>query len=146
MTSNKVKLKIVSQHRQININGINLEFEQWTPEIDKSVLTSFDIGIMPMPDTKWTRGKCAFKAILYMSVGIPCVSSPVGVTVDIIKDGINGFLADSIDEWKDKLSALIESQNLRTETGENGRKTVEEKYSVKANEPKFLEVLNRIKD
>ncbi|OGW74682.1 MAG: hypothetical protein A2Z72_05405 [Omnitrophica bacterium RBG_13_46_9] len=117
----------------------------WSLENEIGALQNFDIGIMPMPDTKWTRGKCAFKAILYMSVGIPCVSSPVGVTADLIKDGVNGFLAGSADAWKKKLSMLIESPDLRERIGRNARETAVNEYSVKANVPKFLEVLNRVK-
>ncbi len=129
-----------------SVNGIEKLFQStpWLLEGEIEGLRSFDIGIMPMPDNKWTRGKCGFKAILYMSMGIPCVCSPVGMNKEIITDGIDGFLAYSEDEWIKKLSLLIESITLRKRIGLAGRKTVEEKYSLKVNTPRFLEILKSI--
>lgn len=127
------------------VNGLtNLESKNWSLKDEKEDVKSFDIGIMPMPDNEWTRGKCGFKAILYMSMGIPCVCSPVGVNKEIIADGINGFLAHTQEEWIEKLSLLIESPDLRKRIGEAGRLTVEKRYSIKANFPKFIEVLNTV--
>ncbi len=116
----------------------------WLQDEELADLRSFDIGLMPMPDNEWTQGKCGFKAILYMSMGIPCVCSPVGVNKEIIKDGVNGFLANTEEEWLNKLSLLIESRELRTKIGLEGRKTVEEKYSLKVNAPKLLEVIRKV--
>ena len=109
----------------------------------KKDLRTFDIGIMPMPDNKCTRGKCGFKAILYMSMAIPCVCSAVGVNKEIITDGVNGYLADTDDEWAEKLSLLISSPELRKRIGVEGRRIVEEKYSLRVNAPKFLDILFR---
>ena len=114
--------------------------KRWTLKDEIEDLKTFDIGIMPMPDNEWTKGKCGFKAILYMSMAIPCVSSPVGVNKEIITDGVNGFLADKEDEWIKKLSLLIKDPSLRQKLGLAGRKTIEERYSVKVNAPKFLEL------
>jgi glycosyltransferase involved in cell wall biosynthesis len=116
----------------------------WSLDNEPAVLQGFDIGIMPMPDTKWTRGKCAFKAILYMSVGIPCVSSPVGMNREVITDGVNGFLASSPGEWIEKLSTLIESRALRKTMGERGREMAVEKYSVKAHAPGMMNIVNKV--
>jgi glycosyltransferase involved in cell wall biosynthesis len=99
---------------------------------------------MPMPDTDWTRGKCGFKALLYMSVGLPSVCSPVGITTDIIQDGQSGYLATTTDEWVEKLSRLIEDETLRREIGLAGRTAVVEKYSVHAQAPRLLDVLERV--
>ena len=87
--------------------------------------------------------ECGFKAILYMSMGIPCVCSPVGVNKEIIVDGINGFLANSEEEWIEKLSCLIRDPELRGRFGEAGRSTVIDKYSLKSNAPKYLDILKR---
>jgi glycosyltransferase involved in cell wall biosynthesis len=128
-----------------SINGVpNIKSQKWSMEKELRDLEGFDIGIMPMPDNEWTKGKCGFKAILYMSMGIPCVCSPVGVNKEIITDGVNGFLADSDEEWIEKLSMLIENPGLRQRLGSAGRITVEEEYSVKVNVPKFLEVLEKV--
>ena len=99
-----------------------------------------------MPDNKWTRGKCGFKAILFMSLGIPVVCSSVGANRQIIQDGVNGFLAESEDDWIRKLSLVIENQEFRQKMGLAGRKTVEEKYSLKVNSPIFLKVLKSVYD
>lgn len=120
-----------------------LNCKKWSLETERNDLRKFDIGIMPMPDNEWTKGKCGFKAILYMSMGIPTVCSAVGVNTKIIKDGVNGFLANSDKEWIEKLSLLIEDSALRFRMGMAGRHTVEEEYSLKVNAPSFLEVLEK---
>jgi glycosyltransferase involved in cell wall biosynthesis len=121
----------------------NVISKPWSLEEERADLSTFDIGIMPMDDNLWTKGKCGFKAILYMSMGIPCVSSPVGVNNNIIQDGISGFLARDEDDWFNKLSSLIEDGGLRIKIGAAGRKVVEEKYSVKANVKKVLDVITK---
>lgn len=138
-----IKIKVIGG--SFHINGLtNVISQPWSLATEIESLKAFDIGIMPMPDNDWTRGKCGFKAILYMSIAIPCVSSPVGVNKEVIQDGSNGFLASSDEEWLDKLSLLIQSPQLRKKIGSLGRKTVEEKYSVKANAPNFLEVIKKV--
>lgn len=137
-----IEFKIIGG--EFHIPGLNnIKNQVWSLDSEIEDLQSFDVGIMPMPDNAWTRGKCGFKAILYMSLGIPCLCSPVGVNKEIIKGGMNGFLADSDKEWVEKLSLLIDDPDLRQRIGMAGRKTVEERYSVKVNAPKFLEVLKR---
>jgi len=127
------------------INGLSgVISKPWSLAEEIEDLKGFDIGIMPMPDNEWTKGKCGFKAILYMSMGIPCVCSPVGMNNEIITDGINGFLANSEEEWIEKLSRLIKDPGLRKRLGGAGRKTVEDKYSLKANAPKYIEVLKKV--
>lgn len=122
----------------------NLISKQWLLNEEIEDLKTFDIGIMPMSDNQWTRGKCGFKAILYMSMGISTICSRVGMNKEIITDGMNGFLADTQEEWIDKFSLLIENPQLRKNIGSAGRETVEEKYSLKINAPKFLEILNEV--
>jgi len=124
----------------------NITSKEWSLESEKDYLKGFDIGIMPVPDNEWTRGKCGFKAILYMGMGIPTICSPVGMNKEIIEDGVNGFLAYSQEEWTEKLSLLIKDSDLRKRIGSAGRRTVEEKYSVKINAPKLLAVLNKVYD
>jgi len=124
-----------------NLN--NLIFKRWSLNEEQADLQNFDIGIMPMPDNAWTRGKCGFKAILYMAVGIPVVCSPVGVNREIINDGINGFFAETDNGWIEKLSLLIEDAGLRNKIGLAGRKTIEEKYSIKVNAPKFIGIIHK---
>lgn len=137
-----VELRIVGgSYRPAGLSRVSLQ--RWRLATELRDLHSFDIGIMPMPDTDWTRGKCGFKTLLYMSVGLPSVCSPVGVTTDIIQDGANGFLATSTEEWVEKLSRLIEDAALRHEIGMAGRRSVEEKYSLHAQAPRLLDVIER---
>lgn len=119
-------------------NAINIP---WSMDNEIKELKTFDIGIMPMPDNGWTRGKCGFKLIIYMSMGIPCVCSPVGVNKEIIRDGVNGYCAGSQNEWIEKLSMLVKDPVIRRKIGSAGRKTVEERYSVRVNAPRLLGVI-----
>jgi glycosyltransferase involved in cell wall biosynthesis len=124
------------------IEGLtNIISKPWSLDEEIEDLESFDIGIMPIPDNEWTKGKCGFKAILCMSKGIPCVCSPVGVNKEIIIDGKNGFLAVTKEDWIKKLSLLVENEELSRRIGADGRLTVEEKFSLKVNAPKLFEVL-----
>ena len=97
---------------------------------------------MPLPDDKWSRGKCGFKGLQCMALELPVVMSPVGVNKEIIDDGKNGFLASTNDEWMEKLSALIDSEELRREMGKNARQTVEERFSVTAWADKVVETFD----
>jgi len=138
-----VRFKVVGGN--FSINGLSCVISKpWSPDQELDDLSTFDIGIMPMPDNDWTKGKCGFKAILYMSMGIPCVCSPVGMNNEIIRDGVNGFLADNQEEWVSKLSFLIGDFKLRRKIGEEARRTVEEKYSLKVNAPKYLKVIKNV--
>lgn len=105
----------------------------WLPETEVEDLRQFDVGIMPLPDDEWARGKCGLKGLQYMALGIPTIMSPVGVNSDIIQHGENGFLAASEGEWLDCLSRLLDSPTLRRKVGEAGRATVQERFSVTAN-------------
>lgn len=140
-----LKFKIIGGH--FSFNGLsNITSVAWSESGEESELLSLDIGIMPMPDNEWTKGKCGFKAILYMSMGLPCVCADVGANKDIIEDGVNGYLASGEDEWVNKLTLLAESAQLRRKIGAAGRKTVEERFSLKANAPKFLAVIQSVAD
>ena len=94
-----------------------------------------------MPDDEWARGKCGFKALLYMSVGIPVVASPTGVNREIVRGGVNGFLATTSAEWVARLSQLIEDAPLRERMGAAGRAIAEAEYAVRVTAPRFLRVL-----
>lgn len=141
-----VALKIISGSlRFLHLDNFKIPatFREWHLETELNDVRSFDIGIMPLVDNEWTRGKCAFKALLYMSLGIPVVCSPVGVNKEVIKDGVNGYLVTTRKEWVEKLGKLIEDPNLRCKMGTEGRKTVEEKFSLKVNAPLLKNVLER---
>lgn len=123
------------RNKSLEIEGI-----RWNASSEAEDLAELDIGLMPLPDNEWTRGKCAMKGLQYMALEIPTIMSPVGVNADIIQDGENGFLASSTEEWVEKLSLLIEDPDLRRKIGKAGRKTVEKDFSVDANKGKWLQV------
>lgn len=125
------------------IEGVNATFREWGLAKEVGYLQSFDIGIMPLDDDEWTRGKGGYKLLQYMAVGIPCVASPVEVNKDIIEDEVTGFLANSNDEWIDKLSRLLTDRNLREQMGKKGRLRAEKFFSYEANLPKFLNIIER---
>lgn len=114
------------------------EFVQWSAYTEIDDLMAIDIGIMPLPNDEWSKGKCGFKALQYMSLEIPAVASSVGVNNGIIKDGVNGFLCGSLVEWKQKLTLLLNDAELRKRLGIAGRKTVVRSYSVLSNSSTFL--------
>lgn len=116
---------------------------KWKMENEFSNLCSFDIGIMPIPNNPWTRGKCGFKILQYMGIGIPVVCSPVGINIEIVKNGVNGFWAMTEEEWYEKLETLIENPELRSKIGYRGRNTVEISYSVKACLPILATILQQ---
>ncbi|PIW70439.1 MAG: glycosyl transferase family 1, partial [Ignavibacteriales bacterium CG12_big_fil_rev_8_21_14_0_65_30_8] len=107
-------------------------------------ISKFDVGIMPLPDNPWERGKCGFKLIQYLSCKVPVIGSPVGVNRDIILNGLNGFQANSSDEWIKYLRMLKNDKELALNMGENGRKFVEEKYSLQRNVVKLTNYFNEI--
>ncbi len=119
----------------------NLRFKPWSQQTEVSDLSLFDIGIMPLPDDEWAKGKCGFKALQYMSMEVATVASPVGVNTTIIQHKINGLLAKD-GEWVEMLSLLIEDKKLRTQLGAEGRKTVEYSYSVNAIKPSFVKLFS----
>ena len=137
-----LKLKFIGNWSELKnpINGA--EYKEWSLKDELSDIRSLDIGIMPMSDDMWTKGKCGFKAILYMACGIPVVASPVGTNMEIIEDGVNGFFADLEKGWIDRLSMLIEDLELRKRIGMAGRDTVEKRYSVAHTADYFIGALN----
>jgi glycosyltransferase involved in cell wall biosynthesis len=121
-------------NNNINVVLIKKEEVDWTDEKQiVDLIRKFDIGLMPLVFDDSTKGKCAFKAIQYIALGIPVVASPVGEINYLINDGINGFTANSCDEWVRKLSYVIDNKSAREKIGMEGRRTVEEKYSLEKN-------------
>jgi glycosyltransferase involved in cell wall biosynthesis len=127
---------IANKPPQLNLN--NLDFIPWRKESEIEDLLKSDIGIMPLEDDAWAQGKCGFKALQFMALGIPAVASPVGVNTKIIQDGINGFLATSTSSWLTSICKLIEDPKIRESIGAAGRNTVVEHYSVTSNTSTFL--------
>lgn len=117
-----------------------LEKIKWNRQTEVEDLSAIDIGIMPLPDDDWSKGKCGFKGLQYMALAKPAVMSPVGVNKEIISHGENGFLANSPEEWEHILSQLIEDADLRKKVGEAGRKTVAERFSFQSQKDHYLKI------
>lgn len=124
--------------------GVTVEARPWDPARELADLHGFDIGIMPLPDTPWTRGKCGLKAVQYLAAGIPAVCSPVGAAPEIVRNGREGFLAGTTAEWDDALAALLADADLRSRLGAAGRSRAEERFSVRANAPKLVAILEAV--
>jgi glycosyltransferase involved in cell wall biosynthesis len=118
--------------------------KQWRLEDENEDLISFDIGLMPLHDDLWSRGKCGLKIIQYLSVGVPVVCTPVGINSDIVKNGENGFWATNQEEWVGRLSAIVQNQDLRYKMGLKGMETVEREYSLAVASEKFFNVLQSL--
>lgn len=110
----------------------------WNKRTEIEDLLKIDIGIMPLPDDEWTKGKCGFKALQYMALEIPCIASPVGVNKDIIQNGVNGFLCNTPDEWMSCFNLLLTNELYRIQIGRQGKTTVEKNYSTQSNSSLFL--------
>ncbi|TAM79835.1 MAG: glycosyltransferase [Acidobacteria bacterium] len=132
-------LRVIGAHR-VSLPGINVEMTPWQAETEALDLQGAWAGLMPAPDDVWARGKCACKALQYMAVEVPAVCSPVGMNTQLIKDGENGLLASSEDEWVEKLSSLINSAELRRRLGQAGRETVQAWYSADVQAPRVYQI------
>lgn len=135
--------KVIGDEDYLN-EDLNIKGVKWSLATEIDELNSIDIGIMPLPEDEWTKGKCGFKGLQYMSLSIATILSPVGVNTEIIEDGVNGYLAQSHKEWIDKISKLIDSKTLRDSFGEKGYETIQKKYSVEANKQKYLDAFNSL--
>src|SRR5262249_10956774 len=139
----RVRFKIIGD-KKYYCKEIETGGGPWVRSTEEKDLSEFDIGIMRLPDTEWARGKCGLKGLQYMALGIASLMSPVGVNKDIIQNGKNGYLPGTEDQWVECLSLLIENENLRRTIGEEGRRTVAERFSVHVWQEKYLSLFNLI--
>ena len=117
---------------------------EWKSKTEVSDLKQIDIGLMPLPDDEWTRGKCGMKALQYMALGIPAVVSPVGANTNIILDGVNGFWAREIQDWVEVVSKLVENPELRKRIGLKGREAVSEKFSTQSQQEEVAKIFENL--
>lgn len=133
---------LVIANKKPDLKLQSLEFIAWNKATEISDLLRLDIGVMPLTDDIWAKGKCGFKALQYMALGVPCVISPVGVNSKIVDDGATGFLASTEAEWTEKLEKLMADESLREAMGRKGREKVEAEYSVNSNAANFIRLFN----
>lgn len=129
---------------QYQIAGINHIAKPWIFEDENQDIGQMDIGIMPLPDTDWTRMKGGYKILQYMSAGIPCVASPVGINQSIVKPGQNGYLASTDEEWYERLEKLMIDPSLRSFIGLNGRMDAIELYSREVCFEKLFKIIQKL--
>lgn len=142
----------VSHHARIVAIGANpsqlqdlpIEIRPWSEDTEAAEIQQFDIGIMPLPDNLWERGKCGYKLIQYMASGKPVVASPIGVNSVIVHHGVNGFLANTESEWYESLRLLCEDAALRKRMGDAGRSRMECDYSLQVTAPRLAELLRSV--
>jgi glycosyltransferase involved in cell wall biosynthesis len=118
-----------------------LEVLPWSEAEEGRMIQGMDIGLMPLDDSPWSRGKCGYKIIQYMASGVPVVASPVGVNAEIVVDGVTGFLATTEAEWRLAITRLLRDSDLRHRMGEAGRRRMEERYSLQVWGPKVADLL-----
>ena len=123
------------------LDGVPLVHRRWSEATEVAEIQGFDVGIMPLPDTPWARGKCAFKLVQYMACGVPVVASPVGMNASLVSHGFDGFHARDEDAWVSALAALRDDVTLRARMGAAGRRTIERGYSLAVTAPRLAGIL-----
>jgi glycosyltransferase involved in cell wall biosynthesis len=146
--------RLAQRHRSLKVRiicsqfpdwpEINIERVQWSSATEAQSLASAHLGVMPLTDDAWARGKCAFKLLQYMAAALPCVASPIGANTEAVIDGFNGFYARNTDEWEGSLERLIQSPELRARMGVNGRAHVESRYAMRTYRSSYRELLTRL--
>ena len=135
-------LKVSGAGRTVNFPGVDVQVVPWSMADEVSLFNTCDIGVYPLTDDDWSRGKCGFKAIQCMACGVPVVAAAVGVNRDIIQHGVNSMLASTPQEWINGLSELLTNPALRQTMAVAGRRTIEERYSLQVTAPQLAAVLN----
>ena len=136
-----VVLRIICDHF-FDLKNMRVEKCEWSIKTQIPDLISSNIGLAPLPDNRFTRGKCGFKILQYAAAGLPIVTSPVGVNSEYVRDGITGFQASSVPQWIDKITELIKNTELRKQMGESGRVNVE-KYDIDIIGKKLYSLLDK---
>ena len=139
-------LRVSGAGEPLDVPGVATEQPPWALDREVELFNTCDIGVYPLADDEWSRGKCGFKAIEFMACGVPVVASAVGVNREIIDDGVNGFLASTDDEWVGKLEQLLADRDLRRRLGEAGRRTIEARYSLRVHAPQLAATLRSVVD
>jgi len=129
---------LVIANKKPDLELSSMVFLPWAISSEVEDLMKIDIGIMPLPISEWSEGKCGFKLLQYLALDIPALASPVGVNTKIIEEGVNGFLCSNVEEWISNLECLINDAQLRFSMGTKGKEMVERNYSVSSNSSNFL--------
>jgi glycosyltransferase involved in cell wall biosynthesis len=137
----EIRLVLVGGCPQNTPSDFSVEYRTWSEETEADQMLDFDVGIMPIPNTPWAFGKCGYKLIQYMACGLPVVASRVGANIQIVKDGVNGYLVSTDKHWEQALRALQEKPQLRQVMGNQGRRDVEAHYSLQTTAPRLMNLI-----
>jgi hypothetical protein len=140
-----LSIRVVGAGRP-SLTHSRFDFLDWSEDKEVSSIQEMDIGIMPLPDEPWARGKCGYKLIQYMACGIPVIASPVGVNSNIVDQGVNGYLARGEVEWEAAIRRLAASAELRTAMGARGREKIVDGYSLHVHGPRLAAMLRSVAD
>jgi glycosyltransferase involved in cell wall biosynthesis len=140
--SGRAELVLIGARPELG-DAIGATTISWSRDREVADLQSLDVGMMPLPDDPWARGKCGFKIIQYMACAVPAVASPVGANRDIVVDGETGLLVEEPAEWRAALERLAANPELRRSVGQAGRARVEQRYSREAVAPRLASLLRR---
>jgi glycosyltransferase involved in cell wall biosynthesis len=139
----QLRLRVIGA-AAVDLEGLPVEAVPWSLEGEVEELRGFDIGLMPVPDDPWTRGKGGYKLLQYMAVGLPVVTSPVGINRRIVSDGETGFWAHTPEEWEERLARLIADPALRRQMGQRGRAAMEADYALEVSSRRLGEILRQV--
>ena len=142
-TSRPVELRVLSTREPV-LPGVPHTWRPWSPGTEAAEVAAFDIGIMPMPDEEWARGKCALKALQYMAAAVPTVASAIGANREVIEHGRDGLLPSTEPEWLECITKLVDDPDLRRRMGLAGRRTVEERYSMRRSAAALERVIREV--
>ncbi|MGZ5818756.1 MAG: glycosyltransferase family 4 protein [Burkholderiaceae bacterium] len=137
-----LRLRVIGA--QFNWPGLDIDCQPWSEESEVNEIQDFDIGVMPLIDSPWERGKCGYKLIQYMACGKPVIASPVGVNQDIVINSINGYIATTVDDWLYAFRALFSNKQSQLVMGVQGRRSVEEKYCLQVTAPRLAQLLHNV--
>ena len=130
--------------RPPDLPGLPVDYRQWSRRDEAAELAGFAVGVMPLSDDPWTRGKCALKLLQYGAASLPSVASPVGANRSAVREGETGYFARTGEEWRNRLEELLLSPEKRREMGSAARRLVEEEYSLSAAAPRLVRIIQRV--
>lgn len=142
----EAELLVVCNQRP-SLNKLPVEswrFVQWSPENEVALVQSMRVGLMPLPESEWAKGKCALKMLMYLAVGVPAIVSPVGVSKELLDRRDVGLAARDMSEWYDALLRLFREPEFAVRLGNAGRQLVEEEFSVSINAPKLAATIHEV--
>jgi glycosyltransferase involved in cell wall biosynthesis len=138
-----VRFKVICSRAPCALD-LPVSFERWSQKREAAHLEDVDVGIMPLADTPWNRGKCAFKALQYMATGLPVVASGVGMNTEVVEDGRSGYLVGDEADWIDALARLAANGEMRRRMGREGRASVELRYACSVIGPRVADLIESV--